>query len=248
LNSDSLLRHLAKHGVFKPSPSGRSKRACVTCHAGKTKCDGNERCATCVKKGIECRYRSQDDGAQISISPVESGDQANWQSSTSPKPSAREQEPAPSSSYQAAPLASNSQSQRPPLSLTGSSQFWAPGTSGLVDWSAVKIRTDSNAQNTSRTQAVDPDVSLDAVSTKYLDLYYARFHHRWPIIHRPSLEEETPVSIVLSSMTMIGAWLEGTQQAKTRALNSHEQLVSEALSQLVRIQHSHGALPDKQFI
>lgn len=236
-NSDSLLRHLAKHGnVFKPTPSGRSKRACVTCHAGKTKCDGNERCATCVKKGIECRYRKQDGGVQASISPIEPiepVDQVTWQGSASSRSSAEEQEPSLSSSNQAAPSASNTHSQ--PQSLTSVSQFRAPNVRGLVDWSAVKIRTDSNSQNASRTQAVDLDVSLDAVSEKYLELYYGRFHHRWPIIHRPSLEEETPVSILLSSMAMIGAWLEGTQQAKTRALDSHEQLVSETLSQLVRL-------------
>lgn len=60
-SSDSLQRHLARHGdVFKPTPSGRSKRACISCRAGKIKCDGNDRCATCVKRGVECKYRQED--------------------------------------------------------------------------------------------------------------------------------------------------------------------------------------------
>lgn len=59
--SDSLQRHLARHGdVFKPTPSGRSKRACLSCRAGKIKCDGNDRCTTCAKRGVECKYREED--------------------------------------------------------------------------------------------------------------------------------------------------------------------------------------------
>lgn len=64
-NSDSLQRHLARHGdVFKPAPSGRSKRACLACRAGKVKCDGNDKCSTCVKKCIDCKYRQEDQASE----------------------------------------------------------------------------------------------------------------------------------------------------------------------------------------
>jgi hypothetical protein len=130
-------------------------------------------------------------------------------------------------------LADNSTQQA--LSLTSSSLFRAPNVNGLVDWSAVKIRNDSNVRND--PQVLDPEleVPLDTESEKHLELYYVHFHHRWPLIHRPSLEEETPVSIMLSSMIMIGAWLEGSREAKKRALDSHEKLVSGITSQLVCI-------------
>jgi hypothetical protein len=251
LSSDSLLRHLAKHGnVFKPNPSGRSKRACITCHAGKTKCDGNEKCSTCLKKGLECRYRTQDE-IQPSASSVEPGDQIAWQGSTSPRSPAKEQEPSDASNANTESLRNSAllppgpdeppmgvladNSTQQPLSLTSSSLFRAPNVNGLVDWSAVKIRNDSNVRND--PQVLDPEleVLLDTKSEKHLELYYVHFHHRWPLIHRPSLEEETPVSIMLSSMIMIGAWLEGSREAKKRALDSHEKLVSGITSQLVCI-------------
>jgi hypothetical protein len=103
---------------------------------------------------------------------------------------------------------------------------------GLIDWSAVKIRADVSIEDGSRTEA---ETQPDETSKEYLELYYAHFHHRWPIIHRASLEEETSRSILLSSMAMIGAWLEGSKQSKRIALDSHELLVREALSQLVRV-------------
>ena len=56
-NSDSLQRHTIKHATAtEPNPSGRSKRACLTCRTGKVKCNGNEICSRCIKKGINCQY------------------------------------------------------------------------------------------------------------------------------------------------------------------------------------------------
>jgi Fungal Zn(2)-Cys(6) binuclear cluster domain/Fungal specific transcription factor domain len=245
-NSDSLLRHLAKHGnVFKPNPSGRSKRACITCHAGKIKCDGNEKCSTCLKKGLECKYRAQDEIQSLGP-PIERGEQVDCQTSTS----AKEQEPhsrsnvtsesikhnipheSESGETQAGATTRNGTSQD--LRLTSSSIFQAPKASGLVDWSAVQIRTDSHAQDSPPTLNAAQEGQPNPDSEKYMELYYLHFHHRWPILHRPSLEEETPISIVLSSMDMIGAWLDGSLEAKKFALDSHEKLVKDIMSQLVR--------------
>jgi Fungal Zn(2)-Cys(6) binuclear cluster domain/Fungal specific transcription factor domain len=235
--------------VFKPNPSGRSKRACIACHAGKTKCDGNESCSACLKKGLECKYRAQDE-IQVSSSPVKQGNQIAWLGSTSSE-STKGQEPADRSGANAESLENSTElvsrsdeSQKRILntnniqktpSLTGSSLFRAPNANSLVDWLAVTIRNDQNVRNDS--SALDPELEfqLDAESEEYLELYYIHFHHRWPLIHRPSLEEETPVAIVLSSMAMIGAWLHGSHQAKKRALDSHKILISEITSQLVCI-------------
>ena len=120
------------------------------------------------------------------------------------------------------------------LSITTPSLFQVPNMNGLVDWSAVKIRDDSTASNASLV--LDPDLANqpDPASETYLELYYAHFHHRWPIIHRPSLEEENSTGIVCSSMTMIGAWLDGSLEAKKRAIDSHERLIADITSQLVR--------------
>jgi hypothetical protein len=105
----------------------------------------------------------------------------------------------------------------------------------LINWSAVKIRTDSSFQNALPAPDIDLESQLDAESEKYLELYYLHFHHRWPLFHRPSLDEEAPGIIVSSSMAMIGAWLDGSLEAKKRALDSHEKLIANITSQLVRI-------------
>ncbi|PMD37524.1 hypothetical protein L207DRAFT_77233 [Hyaloscypha variabilis F] len=249
--SDSLLRHLAKHGsVFKPNPSGRSKRACITCHAGKTKCDGNEKCSTCLKRGIDCRYRTQDEN-QPPSPPVEQDHPMDWQGSTSSRSSAKEQEPPGRSSANPTNLGNPAHLPQTPdepllevsigndtqqaLSLTSSSLFQVPNIHGLVDWSAVKIRTDSAAADASLV--LDPNLENrpDSTSATYLELYYAHFHHRWPIVHRPSLAEEPSIGIVFSSMTMIGAWLDGSVEAKKRALDSHETLITDITSQLSKV-------------
>jgi hypothetical protein len=251
LSSDSLLRHLAKHGsVFKPNPSGRSKRACITCHAGKIKCDGNEKCSTCIKKGLECKYRAQDE-IQSSASPVDGKDHVTWQNSTSQRSSGKEQEQPSMSNRDMETFgnptlqvsASTETSERGSISndsprilpLASSSLFRAPNVTGLVDWTAVKVRTDSNAQNSSSASGGELDLRLDRDSERYLELYYLHFHHRWPIFHRPSLAEEATVTIATLSMVMIGAWLEGSPEARKRALHLHEKLVAIIRPQLVCI-------------
>jgi hypothetical protein len=120
------------------------------------------------------------------------------------------------------------------LSLTSPSLFQVPNIHGLVDWSAVKIRTDSAAADASLVLDPNLENQPDSISETYLEVYYAHFHHRWPIVHRPSLAEEPSIGIVFSSMTMIGAWLEGSVEAKKWALASHETLITDITSQLVR--------------
>jgi hypothetical protein len=251
LSSDSLLRHLAKHGsVFKPNPSGRSKRACITCHAGKIKCDGNEKCSTCIKKGLECKYRSQDE-IQSSASPVDGEDHMTWQDLTSQRSSEKEQEQPSmlnrdmetfgtptlqiSASTGTSKRGSISNGNPRTLPLASFSLFKAPNVTGLVDWAAIRIRTDSDAQNTSPASDGDLELKLDTDSERYLELYYLHFHHRWPIFHRPSLDEEDTGTMLTLSMVMIGAWLEGSLEARKRALHLHEKLVGIIRSQLVRI-------------
>ena len=54
--SDGLQRHLGRHGQQFKKPTGRSRRACATCHSSKIKCDGNDPCSRCEKKNISCKY------------------------------------------------------------------------------------------------------------------------------------------------------------------------------------------------
>lgn len=99
--------------------------------------------------------------------------------------------------------------------------------------STVKLHDDIGVQSTPRAIALHLETRIGTTSERYLGFYYSHFHHRWPIVHRPSLDNAEP--IVLSSMTIIGGWLDGSQQAKSFALESHERLVEDITSQLSRM-------------
>ena len=71
-------------------------------------------------------------------------------------------------------------------------------------------------------------------SEVYLEVYFDQFHHRWPIIHRPSHEEEvSETDLCELSMRMVGAWLLGTSKAVRFALETHAVLVNHIMPQLV---------------
>ncbi|CZT53103.1 uncharacterized protein RSE6_14543 [Rhynchosporium secalis] len=81
---------------------------------------------------------------------------------------------------------------------------------GPVNWTAVKIIPD---------QPPKPgDEPIDPVSAKYADTYFAYFHHRCPIIHRPASEAEHENTLVASSVKMIGAWLLDSSESKSLAI------------------------------
>ncbi|KAL2062760.1 hypothetical protein VTL71DRAFT_5832 [Oculimacula yallundae] len=88
--------------------------------------------------------------------------------------------------------------------------FKLPGPTGLVDWSEAKVLPDESPAFTEKP--------IDPTSTKYLDTYFKYFHHRWPIIHRPSFEGEGKNTIVMSSIKMVGAWLEGSSDSRRFAI------------------------------
>lgn len=98
--------------------------------------------------------------------------------------------------------------------------------------SAVEFRDDIGTQ---QSLDIGLEKHMDVTSERYLLFYYSHFHHRWPIIHRPSLDDEDSENLARSSMANIGAWLEGSKQAKDFALKSHEKLVKEIMSQLSKM-------------
>ncbi|KAF7909500.1 uncharacterized protein EAF01_003218 [Botrytis porri] len=81
--SDGLQRHLGRHGQQFKKHTGRSRRACASCHSSKIKCDGNNPCSRCEKKNISCKYglpkelptiaRRQDEASR--------GDVSDWEGS-----------------------------------------------------------------------------------------------------------------------------------------------------------------------
>ncbi|KAH7324042.1 hypothetical protein BKA65DRAFT_407375 [Rhexocercosporidium sp. MPI-PUGE-AT-0058] len=225
--NDSLQRHLARHGdAFKQNPSGRSKRACFACRTGKIKCDGKDNCSTCVKKGIECKYRTEDQ-------TVDKLHEQQQNQSPEAMPKAKDStEPDVDvvmdveMSEPVAPTATPSQqvSEAPKVPEV----FKLSGPSGLVDWSFVKVLPDQPL-NTA-------DKPVDPTSAGYLDIYFTYFHHRWPIFHRPSFDVKNENTLVVSSAKMIGAWLLGTFESRAFAITCrHEALVEQLLPRLCKV-------------
>jgi hypothetical protein len=165
MRSDSLHRHLVRHGEeFKPTPSGRSKKACVACHKGKIKCDGNQPCSKCASKGSECVYEQQ-------ASQNSQGENRNTDSIA------------------------------PPFSKLG-----------LIDWASMKVqkaaedpvKAETGFELDENPNLIRPTVSEEAEKA-YLDSYFQYFHHRWPIVHRPSYMSSSHRLPLLCAMNMIGA-------------------------------------------
>jgi hypothetical protein len=169
-SSDSLHRHLVRHGAeFKPTPSGRSKKACIACHKGKIKCDGIEPCSKCASKGSACVYEKQP---------------------TQPR--------------------QNEDAILPPFSKLG-----------LIDWASMKVqkasedpaKSESGFELDDPTTLIRPTVSEEAEKA-HLDSYFRYFHHRWPIVHRPSYMSSTHLQPLLCAMNMIGALESGNGRSK----------------------------------
>lgn len=207
--NDSLRRHVAKHGTeYKQNPSGRSKRACIVCRVGKTKCDGGEPCAKCAKKGIDCQY-GQDDGSQRDESP-------SWGGTTEVT----------------APQTSSLEVDVSHLRAGPGSAPAVAKTPGLVDWTSIQIRPDPQPVPIPATEV---GIRCEE-SEKYLEVYFDQFHHRWPIPHRPSHEEEVnETDLCELSMTMIGAWLLGNDESVQFAEQAHVVLVDHIMSQLCQV-------------
>ncbi|KAH7388956.1 hypothetical protein BKA64DRAFT_645427 [Cadophora sp. MPI-SDFR-AT-0126] len=104
--------------------------------------------------------------------------------------------------------------------------FKLHGPTGLVDWLSLKVLPDQGPK------AID---NPDPISAEYLDIYFTYFHHRWPIVHRPSFEAEGENTLVVSSAKMIGAWLLGSYESKAFAITWHEALVEQLLPRLCKI-------------
>ncbi|CAI7671785.1 unnamed protein product [Penicillium discolor] len=54
-SSDTLRRHVRqRHGIIEPLK--RAQRACKSCHAGKSRCEGGVPCDECLRRKVECSF------------------------------------------------------------------------------------------------------------------------------------------------------------------------------------------------
>lgn len=53
--SDTLRRHVRqRHGIIEPLK--RAQRACESCHAGKSRCEGGVPCDECLRRKVQCSF------------------------------------------------------------------------------------------------------------------------------------------------------------------------------------------------
>jgi hypothetical protein len=171
--SDSLQRHLiTRHSdSSKQNQPKQSIRACVACHTSKIKCDGNEQCSRCLKKGIYCKYNKQDpkdpkeNSLDETMGQIEgTSDVEAVENSTITVPDNR---------------------KRGVPDIIGKNPaivFGGPPGNGPIDWSTVRIQKDTSSPDilpaTSRQVADDfknPFPQLESVEKNYLGLYFKYF-------------------------------------------------------------------------
>jgi hypothetical protein len=104
----------------------------------------------------------------------------------------------------------------------------------LIDWAKIQIRPDPRVTT---VPTIGVGIHRDE-SEKYLevyaDVYFEQFHHHWPILHRPSQEEEVAESDLCElSVKVVGAWVLGTSKAVQFALETHTVLVNHIMTRLV---------------
>jgi hypothetical protein len=102
---------------------------------------------------------------------------------------------------------------------------------GPIDWSAVRIQNDlptgaDITYGSSRSAHFISDneewpALPESETSKYLDIYFTHFHHRWPILHSPTFEVETAPPVLLSCVIMIGACIHGRRDSKELAVSLH---------------------------
>lgn len=227
-----------------PNPSGRSKRACMSCHSGKTKCDGSQPCSTCIKKNIDCLYR-QDDSSMSSktassyaISPGYS-DQTSFIRDDSPSitPESPTTSPEPTPPQHSKYVSAHGHpSFASPAPLHHTREFEAsmitmpPPRLDYIDLMSMRIQSDPNEDD--HAMSIDSE-DVSPIDRQYLDSFYDNFHHRWSLIHRPSFEETNNETPLIAAMKMIGAWLMGTIESKKYAIAVHERLINNLVPRLV---------------
>jgi hypothetical protein len=218
------------HEDWTSNSPRRSKRACIACHTAKIKCDGNERCNRCTKRGIECRYVVQDDPEPAEILLESPPDPDLLEAS----PVTAIQNPVYDASSGEMSSASHLPSHIPPPTMSVMPAHLRSG--GIVDLNKIQIRIASPAgQSIHDIQNKNQDDILFDPNG-YLDIYSRHFDYRWPVVHRFSADDQTVGSgpeLLISAMKMIGAWIEASDNGKNVAKTLHQSMMQTIIERLV---------------
>ncbi|KAG9244516.1 hypothetical protein BJ878DRAFT_421194 [Calycina marina] len=243
IRSDSLQRHLATHGdAFRPKPSNRSKHACVACRLSKAKCSGDERCSTCKKKGLVCKYEQHMDGVGDQLKTLASQIQQHVERGSLISNRASEitfaigDQITTTNLNSSTHLHASASNIREPTSVSQEvfletlnkekeiSSQWIPHAT-------VGTETESQSQLLPSVNTDASSLVPESFSQRCHEIYFTHFHYRWTIIHASTYDPDE-CHLLSSSIVMIGAWLDGVQASKDYARTSHLRLVNEAIQRL----------------
>ncbi|KAL3962540.1 hypothetical protein ACCO45_004063 [Purpureocillium lilacinum] len=232
--SDLLRRHAAIHGSAAAVPDSRRGRACDTCHANKTRCDGGKQCSLCAKRGVDCTYGRRET-ASVSTQPSRTGS-----GSRSPVDRAGLTSASASTSATVSPPSTASDPVAPPsgpFSLAAPEAAHGNGShhEGFTTRSALQAILRAAAARcsvTAPTQLPSPLTVPESWLTACTESYLSTFHNRWPIVHGPSFDQATDPVLLVASIVMINSWLHYDRGLKELTMRIHDLLVEQSFKEL----------------
>lgn len=211
-----------------------------------------------MKKGIECKYRQQDDDGDHT-SNAESSDEEGYHQAKAPvpvdpgvpgQPVTVVESASQNGSALAAPegfldmiavggagnaaLLSNSPLIARVSSVAGPTASFSTSarSNGVVGLRSIQILPDNVCppyeNRTEQESMQDPHIQ------RYVAAYFDYFHVQWPVLHRPELKEDGHmIPMSRACVKMIGAWIVGTDESRQYAISWHNALTDQVISRLV---------------
>jgi hypothetical protein len=96
---------------------------------------------------------------------------------------------------------------------------------------------DQNPDQTTQSEDKGTTIHPTPLSNKrdqYINLYFEKFHPRWPFIHKGSFDAKRETPLLVQSMVVLGMWASGEESARSAAVDIHHNLDSAVRAQKVR--------------
>ncbi|KYK55044.1 hypothetical protein DCS_07005 [Drechmeria coniospora] len=219
--SDLLRRHAGIHGAAAAVPDSRRGRACDTCHANKTKCDGGKQCSLCTKRGVMCTYGRRDENAADRVRRASPSSQDSLAERVSPPSVEPERLALPTS------LLVNNGAVELRSHGTNEAEGFTTKTALQAILRAVASQSRKSPNNPSSPCAV-PKSWLSACVESFL----GAFHDRWPLLHAPSVDETNDSVAEIASIVMITSWLHYDCSLREHVIEIHDVLVEKCFHDL----------------
>lgn len=233
--SDILRRHQKLYHDDVTVGRSRAVQACDYCHSRRTRCKGTSPCDTCLDRGIQCTFNRKDGARYQADVETDSSDTVQ----------------VPNQHTSAASTIDSLHPLQVEVSLEGNVHLWNILQQYERDYGRLQTTpiqgevemTDASEKRTARRQPPGFDGPVSELDVqRHVDVYFAKFHGQWPLLHRPSFRPETEPQFLVLSMVMISLWMSGDSTAQNAAVRIHERFVVLLQEQRVRTLQSGSPL------